>query len=133
MVTFVSLCLITYVILSLVTFHPACRPAVFSVLVTLPPPTLLLVCSFLVSFHDVIPPTHTSVINCLRPTSPQLTFTQSFLLSVSSVPGYLYVSLHPPTRCTAQYVKKNSEGFRECDPKLKLVFIKLPTCRRISG
>lgn len=53
MVTFVSLCLITYVILLLVTLHPACRPAVYSVLVTLPP-TLLLVCSFLLSIHCMI-------------------------------------------------------------------------------
>lgn len=53
MVTFVSLCLIAYVILLLVTLHPACRPAVYSVLVTLPP-TLLLVCSFLLSTHSMI-------------------------------------------------------------------------------
>lgn len=36
MVTFVSLFLIAYVILLLATLHPACRPAVYSVLVTLP-------------------------------------------------------------------------------------------------
>lgn len=53
MVTFMSLCLIAYVILLPITLHPACRPAVYSVLAALPP-TLLLVCSFLISIHCMI-------------------------------------------------------------------------------
>lgn len=54
-VTFVSLCLIAHVILPLVTLRPACRPAVYSVLVTLPP-TLLRVRSLtpLHSLYDLI-------------------------------------------------------------------------------
>lgn len=48
--TFVSLCLITHVILLPVTLLPSCRPAVYSVLVTLSP-TLLFVCSLVLGTH----------------------------------------------------------------------------------
>lgn len=45
-----SLCLIAHVTLLPVTLLPSCRPAVYSVLVTLPP-TLLLVCSLVLGTH----------------------------------------------------------------------------------
>lgn len=75
MVTFVSLCLIWHVSLPLVTLHPACRPAVYSVLVTLPL-TLLLVCSFplsllymIWSFHSIFKYSPLSLLSLLLPPS----------------------------------------------------------------
>lgn len=107
MVTFVSLCLITYVILLPVTLRPACRPAVYSVLVTLPP-TLLLVCSFLLSIHCMIwsprsAPTSSSSntlpchISLLLPlsnfrTTPSLLSSNHFVLSLSSIPSWLSIT-----------------------------------------
>lgn len=117
MVTFVSLCLIAYVILLLITLHPACRPAVYSVLVTLPP-TLLLVCSFLLSTHFMIWSFHslqtssfqtlcpiTSLFYCLYPIlylhlarfhpiiSPVF-FFNSKSITLYSIPGKMHVKEH---------------------------------------
>lgn len=111
-----SLCLIADVILLHVTLHPARRPAVYSVLVTLPP-TLLLVCSFLLSiqrmiwsFHSIptssssnTPPCHITLLlrrsNFITAPSPLSSnhFSCLFLQFRVTCPSHATLS---KTRCT---------------------------------
>ncbi len=126
MVTFVSLCLIAYVILLLVTLHSACRPAVYSVLVT-PLLTLLLVCSFLLFTHSVIWTFHflptssfSNTLPCqislLLPLSnfkstPSLLSSNHLLLYFSSIQSWLPITLHGYQ--DKLNVKQHTEGQKE--------------------
>ena len=77
-----SLCLIAYIILLLVTLHPACRPAVYSVLVTLPL-TLLLVCSLVLSTHQRFDP-FTLLTSQFSDTLPVTSLFYSFCVNLLS-------------------------------------------------